>query len=162
MMMDGEFRTAFIAAEAPTLEYVTAPFPVADDKPQLYGGGYTTGTIIGIPKGAKNAGAAWEMVKYLTTDPAALQELAHGLKNVPSTIPALKDPELQKDAHFKTFLDIFADPNLATNPASANGGAYLKTTEDFAISYQGGGVADLKAGLARTAAQIDTDAQLGG
>ncbi|MFG1689313.1 ABC transporter substrate-binding protein [Nonomuraea sp. NPDC049269] len=161
MAMDGEFRTAFIEAEAPKLDYATAPFPVADNKPDLYGGGYTTGTIIGIPKGAKNAGAGWELVKYLSTDPGALQELAHGLKNVPSTVPALQDPTLQKDVHFKTFLDIFANPNLATNPASANGGAYLKSAEDFAISYQSGGVPDLKAGLAKTGTQIDADAQLG-
>ncbi|WP_214416871.1 extracellular solute-binding protein [Sphaerisporangium fuscum] len=162
MAMDGEYRTAFIAAEAPELSYATAPFPVADDRPQLYGGGYTTGTIIGIPKGAKNAGAAWELVKYLSTDTAPLQEIARGLKNVPSTVPALQDETLRKDEHFRTFLDIFANPNLATNPASSNGGAYLKTAEDFAISYQSGGVPDLKGGLAKTAAQIDADAQLGG
>ncbi|MCT9932273.1 ABC transporter substrate-binding protein [Planotetraspora sp. A-T 1434] len=162
MAMDGEYRTAFITAEAPDLDYATAPFPVADNKPDLYGGGYTTGTIIGIPKGAKNAGAAWELVKYMSTDTGALQGLAQGLKNVPSTVPSLQDPTLQQDEHFKTFLDIFANPNLSTNPASSNGGAYLKTAEDFATSYQSGGVPDLKAGLAKTAAQIDADAQLGG
>lgn len=162
MAMDGEYRTAFIDSEAPNLDYATAPFPVADNKSQLYGGGYTTGTIIGIPKGAKHAGAAWEVVKYLTLDSGALQELAEGLKNVPTTIASLQDAKLQQDQHFKTFLDIFASPSLATNPASPNGGAYLKVAEDFGIAYQSGSVTDLGGGLAKAAAQIDADAKLNG
>ena len=28
-----------------------------------YGGGFVTGTIIGIPKGVKNPGASWELIK---------------------------------------------------------------------------------------------------
>lgn len=160
--MDGEYRTAFIANEAPALDYATAPFPVADNKPELYGGGYTTGTIIGIPKGAKQAGGGWELLKYLSTDTDALHVLADGLKNVPSTIPGLKDPGLAGDVHFKTFLDIFANPNLATNPASPNGGAYIKVAEDMATAYQNGSATDLDAELKKAAQQIDAGQQLGG
>ena len=50
MHMDGEWRVAFLKREHPELKYGTAPFPVADDKADLYGAGYTTGSIIGIPK----------------------------------------------------------------------------------------------------------------
>ena len=57
MNVDGEWRTAFIADEAPNLNYGTAPVPVDDDNPDLYGGGYTTGNIIGIPKRAEHPGA---------------------------------------------------------------------------------------------------------
>ena len=32
MMLDGEYRTAFIEDEHPELNYGTAPFPVADDQ----------------------------------------------------------------------------------------------------------------------------------
>src|SRR4051812_40162709 len=45
MNVDGEWRTAFIADEAPKLNYGTAPVPVDNDNPDLYGGGYTTGNI---------------------------------------------------------------------------------------------------------------------
>ena len=39
MMLDGEWRVAFIKNEHPELQYGTAPMPVDDGKPQLYGGG---------------------------------------------------------------------------------------------------------------------------
>jgi multiple sugar transport system substrate-binding protein len=64
MALDGEWRNAMIAGEAKGLDYGTAPLPVADDKPDLYGSGFTAGTVIGVPKGAKNPQAAWELVKY--------------------------------------------------------------------------------------------------
>ena len=72
MMLDGEWRVAFIAAEHPDLEYGTAPMPVDDAKPSLYGSGYINGTIIGIPKAGKNRDEAWKLVKYLTTNDHAL------------------------------------------------------------------------------------------
>ena len=41
MNIDGEYRTAFIDSEHPNLKYATAPMPVDDSQPNLYGGGYT-------------------------------------------------------------------------------------------------------------------------
>ena len=85
MNLDGEWRVAFIADEHPDLHYGTAPMPVDDAQPELYGSGYINGTIIGIPKASKHQDQAWELVKYLTTDDHALAELSNGLRNVPST-----------------------------------------------------------------------------
>src|SRR4051795_953246 len=59
MNVDGEWRTAFIANEVPGLQYGTAPVPVDDGNSSLYGGGYTTGNIIGIPKRAQHKEQAW-------------------------------------------------------------------------------------------------------
>ena len=39
MMLDGEWRVAFIKNEHPELKYATAPMPVADGHPELYGAG---------------------------------------------------------------------------------------------------------------------------
>src|SRR5947207_6500176 len=39
MIMDGEWRVAFIHAEHPELKYATAPMPVDDAHPELYGAG---------------------------------------------------------------------------------------------------------------------------
>ena len=161
MAIDGEYRTAFLKSEHPELKYGTAPFPTADDKTNLYGAGYVTGNIIGISKGAKNPNAAWELLKYLTTDTGAMVKLANGIKNVPTTLPALKSPDLQSDANYKTFLDIFANPNSATTPASPNGGAYQVTFQDFVIKYQTGKVSDLAAGLKDVDSQIDAALKLG-
>jgi len=161
MAMDGEYRTAFIASEHPELKYGTAPFPTADDKTDLYGGGYVTGNIIGITKGAKNPNAAWELLKYLTTDAGALVKLANAVKNVPTTLPALHSPDLAVDANYKTFVDVFANPHSATTPASPNGGAYQNTFQDFVIKWQNGKVSDLSAGLADVDKQIDAALKLG-
>jgi multiple sugar transport system substrate-binding protein len=160
MQMDGEYRTAFIEAEHPKLQFGTAPFPVDDAQPGLYGGGYVTGNIIGIGKGAKNPNAAWELMKYLTTDTGAMVKLANGVKNVPTTLPALHSPQLSSDPAYKTFLDIFGNPHSSTTPASPNGGQYQNTFQDFVIKWQAGKVGNLQSGLATVDSQIDAALKL--
>jgi multiple sugar transport system substrate-binding protein len=155
MAIDGEYRTAFIKAEHPDLNYGTAPMPVADSHPELYGAGYVTGNIIGIPKSAKNKDAAWELVKYLTTDEHALSVLSNGLRNVPTTTASLKSDELTPDPKFKVFLDIFAHPKTATTPITAAGSANQELFQDFVAKWQAGKVTDLSGGLATVDKQID-------
>ncbi|CAM00908.1 carbohydrate ABC transporter substrate-binding protein (CUT1 family) [Saccharopolyspora erythraea NRRL 2338] len=162
MAVDGEYRTGFIEHQAPGLNYGTAPFPVSDSRPELYGTGLTTGTIVGVPRGADEAGAAWELVKYLTTDTGALVELADGLNNVPTTRAALHDPRLERSPQYQTFLDMFESPALVPSPASPNGSAYMKATEDFGVKWQSGQVADLGSALRELDAQIDAAKSLGG
>jgi multiple sugar transport system substrate-binding protein len=159
MALDGEYRTAFLADQTPDLKYGTAPVPTS--KTDLYGGGYTTGTIIGIPKGAKNPGAAWELVKYLTSDTDALVDLANGLHNVPSTKTSLTSTRLALGEQFKPFLEVFANKNLASNPASNIGDQYLKLVSDFGSSWQSGTVTDLSGGLTALDKQIDDAKALG-
>jgi multiple sugar transport system substrate-binding protein len=161
MQMDGEYRTAFIENEHPELKFATAPFPTADDKTNLYGGGYVTGNIIGISKGAKNPNAAWELLKYLTTDTNAMVKLANGVKNVPTTLPALQSPDLTADPNYKTFVDIFANANSSTTPASPNGGEYQVTFQDFVIKWQSGKVSNLTTGLQGVDKQINAALKLG-
>jgi multiple sugar transport system substrate-binding protein len=155
MAIDGEYRTAFLKAEHPELDYGTAPMPVADSHPELYGAGYVTGNIVGIPKNAKNKDAAWELVKYLTTDPHALAVLSNGLRNVPTTTASLKSSELTPDPKFKVFIDIFANPNTATTPITAAGSANQELFQSFVNKWQAGKVSDLQGGLANVDKQID-------
>jgi multiple sugar transport system substrate-binding protein len=155
MAIDGEWRVAFIAAEHPELPYATAPGPVIDTHPELYGSGYVNGTIIGIPKGVKNVDAAWDLVKYLTTDNHALAQFSNGIRNVPSTLASLKSPELKPDPKFATFLSIFGNPLSATSPITAVGAAYQTLIQNFAVKNQAGHVPDLQAGLVALDKQID-------
>jgi multiple sugar transport system substrate-binding protein len=160
MNLDGEWRNAFIADEAPDLDYGTAPFPGPADDPDLYGSGYVTGTIAGVPRGAKNPEAAWELLKYLTTDTGALVKLSNSLRNVPTTQESLDSPDLEVDANFKTFLDVFQNPNSSTTPATTVGAAgYTGTMLDFAERWQQGQVDDLEAGLQEVDEQMATDLQ---
>ncbi len=155
MMIDGEYRNAFIKTEHPNLQYGTAAFPVDNAQPNLYGAGYITGNVIGIGKASQNPEAAWALIKYLSTNTDAVVKLANGIKNVPTTLPALRSPNLVADANFKPFLAIFANPHSGTTPASPNGGAYQQTMATFVNLWQQGKVADLNKGLASVDKQIN-------
>ena len=124
MNVDGEWRTAFIGREAPDLDYGTAPVPVDDDQPELHGSGYINGTIVGIPGKAANKEQAWALVKYLTTDDAALAKLSNGLRNVPSTKSSAESPDLVPDPKFDTFLGDLRAPRVEHDAGDRGGRAY--------------------------------------
>ncbi len=161
MLFDGEWRTVYDAAAMAKLNYGTAPFPVADDKPELYGSGLIGGTVVGIPRTSQHQPEAWLFVKTLTTDPQFLEELAVKIGNVPTTIETLQNTSLADDPHFKTFLDIFADPNSTFKQMSTIGTADATMETDFLAKWEAGEVADLQAGLQDLASQIDQQLQLG-
>jgi multiple sugar transport system substrate-binding protein len=165
MMIDGEWRVAFIQAEHPELSYATAPAPVDDAKSNLYGAGYVNGTIIGIPKGVKHKDQAWKLLKYLTTNPHPLALFSNGIRNVPTTKASLTSKEIKPDAHFKTFLKIFANPNSKTTPITAAGNAYGTLIQAFTVKWQAGHAGDLQSGMKKLDKQIDAQlkqAQAGG
>src|SRR5919201_837177 len=155
MNLDGEWRVAFIADEHPGLNYGTAPMPVDDAHPELYGSGYINGTIIGIPKGAKHKAQAWDLVKYLTTNDHALAKFSNGIRNVPSTVSSSKSKELVPDKNFSTFLKIFTNPRSQTTPITPIGLDHLTTFTNFIVKWQAGKVNDLQAGLRDVDKQID-------
>jgi multiple sugar transport system substrate-binding protein len=155
MNMDGEWRPNFIKKEAPNLKYGTAPFPVADNKQDLYGAGYVTGSIIGIPKTSKHKDQAWALVKYLATDTAALAKLSNGIQNVPTTFDSLKSPALTPLPGFQTFLDVFGNKNTTTTPITRIGAANQETFQSFIPKYLSGSKKDLEGGLKNTDEQID-------
>ncbi|MCJ1677295.1 ABC transporter substrate-binding protein [Streptomyces sp. APSN-46.1] len=157
MQIDGEWRPAMAKEAGVTFEIGTAPLPVPDDQIADYGKGYVSGTIMGIASASKKQNAAWELVKYMTTDTEAVVAFANGIHNVPSTLAALESPNLQVSPEFKTFIDIARHPKSSTTPAQADGGTYQLTFEDFAYAVEKGDVADIPAGLAKTDRQIDTD-----
>ncbi|WP_405644322.1 ABC transporter substrate-binding protein [Streptomyces sp. NBC_00019] len=157
MQLDGEWRLGMALEAKPDFEIGVAPLPVPDDQADQYGKGYITGTITGIAATSKKQNAAWELVKYITTDTDAVVNFSNAIHNVPSTLAALKSPKLKYDPRFKTFLEIAANPDSTTSPASLNGGVYLHTIQDLGYEYESGKTKDLKAGLAAAAKQIDTD-----
>ncbi|MFE7764004.1 ABC transporter substrate-binding protein [Streptomyces sp. NPDC057438] len=157
MQLDGEWRLGMAKEAGTDFEIGTAPMPVADDEVDEYGKGFLSGTVIGIAPQSRKQNAAWELVKYLTTDTEAVVSFANAIHNVPSTFAALKSPDLKVDEGFKTFLDIAQNPHSNTPPASVNGSTYQTTLQDFGYQYESGKVKDLHKGLEKTAAQIDTD-----
>ncbi|MET7364740.1 ABC transporter substrate-binding protein [Streptomyces sp. NPDC005566] len=157
MQLDGEWRLGMATDAKVPFEIGVAPMPVADDEADSYGKGFLSGTIMGIAPASKKQNAAWELVKFMTSDTRAVVDFANGIRNVPSTFAALKSPDLKFDPRFKTFLDIAQHPKSNTPDGAVNGSAYQQTLQDFGFQYEKGAVKDLKAGLEKTAAQIDTD-----
>ncbi|GAA2434040.1 ABC transporter substrate-binding protein [Streptomyces lavendulocolor] len=157
MQLDGEWRLGMATDAKVPFEVGVAPLPVPDEQAGDYGKGYLSGTIVGIASTSRKQNAAWELVKYLTTDTDAVVGLANELRNVPSTHAALASPKLKLDPRFRTFLDIARHPKSNTTPASVNGGAYQVTLQEFGYLHEAGKVPDLKAGLRKVAEQIDTD-----
>jgi multiple sugar transport system substrate-binding protein len=155
MNLDGEWRVAFIQDGAPNLHYATAPFPVPDDAADTYGIGQIGLGIIGVPRGAEHPDAAWDVVKYMATDTQNMVYLGNVVKNIPTTLAALRSPVLKTPPQFQTFMDMYA------NPASTYKGTTLIGSDDVTIfqrfldDWQRGKVTDLQAGLEQTAQQID-------
>ncbi|GLF93664.1 ABC transporter substrate-binding protein [Streptomyces yaizuensis] len=157
MQLDGEWRLGMAKDAKVPFEIGTAPLPVPDDQIADYGKGYLSGTIIGIASTSKKQNAAWELVKYMTTDTEAVVAFSNGIRNVPSTIEALKSPNLKHDPEFQTFIDIAQHPKSNTSPANVDGGAYHTTLQEVGHRYETGKLKDLQAGLEKAAQQIDTD-----
>jgi len=162
MNLDGEWRVAFVQAEHPELNFGTAPLPVDDAQPDLYGSGYTSGSIIGIPKTSGHKDEAWQLLKYLATDTGALVKMTNGIRNVPTTTDALESPDVKPDEAFNVFLDIFGNPNTRTTPITLVGSANQDLVDAFVTKYQAGKVDDLEAGLADLDHQIDAQLEAAG
>ena len=161
MLFDGEWRTAFIKEDKATVNYATAPFPVADNIANLYGLGQIGGDVIGIPRDAQHPAEAWLLEKFLATDSQAQATLGETLGNVPTTFEALKDPVLAADPHFKTFLDIFANPKSGFKELTPIGDGDQTLWSAFVDKWEAGNVPDLAGGLQGLATQIDNQSSLG-
>lgn len=157
MQLDGEWRLGMTEATDPGFEIGVAPLPVPKDQIDSYGKGYLSGTVLGIAPASEKQNAAWELVKYLTTDTEAVVQFANAIKNVPSTKAALKSPDLKFDPRFKTFLDIAQHPDSNTSDGAINGITYQMSLQNFGYQVENGAVRDIQAGLEKTAKEIDTD-----
>jgi multiple sugar transport system substrate-binding protein len=163
MMLDGEYRIAFLRDQAKDVQFGTAAMPVSDAQPDRYGAGYVTGNIMGVSKNAKNPEAAWALIRYLSTDTGAVVKLANLIKNVPTTTDALANPgDLANDADFKVFIDIFQNKNSVHMPSTPIGPAFEETLGTFVSKWQSGSAKDLDAGLKGVDEEINKQLQLAG
>ena len=162
MQLDGEWRTANLDQDGVKFEWATAPLPVPDNKADEYGRGWTSGTIIGIPAKSSHKPAAWELVKFLTTDTNALVTFANAIHNVPSTYAALAAPNLLADPKFQTFVKIANDKNTVSPKPTADGDAYLTLIEQFSYKWEAGQISDVDAGLKGLDQQISASLKQAG
>ncbi|KUJ69288.1 sugar ABC transporter substrate-binding protein [Streptomyces albus subsp. albus] len=157
MHLDGEWRGLFLDKAKVGFRWGTAPLPVPDDRPETYGRGYLTGTVIGIAQSSRHQNAAWELVRFLTADTGQVVKFANAIHNVPSTKAARRSPELDADPSFRTFLKIASNRYSSAPPASINGGQYIVSFQDFGYGYEAGDTGDLDRRLRSLDHQIDAD-----
>ncbi|MDJ0340089.1 extracellular solute-binding protein [Streptomyces sp. H10-C2] len=155
MGIDGEWRLGMAQDAKAAADLGVVPFPVPDSQADTYGRGYLSGTIVGVANTSSKKNAAWELVKFMTTDTEAVVSFANAIHNVPSTFEAQKSPALNGVP--KIFLDIAQNPNSSTTPASINGGVYQVTLQDFGYAFESGKKTDLQAGLQAVDVQVDKD-----
>ena len=156
MNVDGEWRTAFIADEAPDLNYGTAPVPVDDDNPDLYGGGYTTGNIAGIPKRAEHPEQGWALLKYLATDDKAMVRCPTGCATSRRRRRRRSRPTSSRTRSSTTFLKIYGEPEHDDD--AGHGGGQRQPGAVQQLHQQVAGRAGLRSrrrGLAGVDKQID-------
>jgi multiple sugar transport system substrate-binding protein len=156
MQLDGEWRSSLIKSDGSKIHFATAPLPVPDNRTDTYGMGPVTGTVIGVAAKSKHQEAAWQLVKYLTTDTDALVSFANEIWNIPTTVESLNSPKLTQDPNFQTFVKISANKFSAAPPSSGNGNAYATKFNEFAVKWAQGKVPNLDAGLKVLDQQIDT------
>lgn len=161
LLYDGEWRGSFIANDKSKVDFGTAPFPVTDDRPELYGSGQVGGTVVGIPKTAEHPSEAWLLVKFLTMDTNAVETLANLLGNVPTTYESLKDPKLANDPLFKPFMEIFQNEHSYLLPLTPAASAPVDLFADFQGKWEAGKVSNLQAGLDDLANAVDQQVALG-
>jgi len=157
MHMDGEWRGLMLQQAGAKFHWGTAPLPVPDDRPGTYGRGFLTGTVAGIANSSRHQNAAWELLRFLTTDTRQVVRFSNAIHNVPSTRPALKSPRLDADPRFRTFVHIARNPHSSAEPPTVNGGQFTTAFQDFGYDVESGKVRDLRKGLRALDARIDAD-----
>src|SRR5919204_543523 len=72
------------------------------------------------------------------TDTDTLVYMANNVRNVPTTFASLKASDLDVTPQFKTFLDVFANPNSHDKPPTPIGSADQDVVSSFAEKWEVG------------------------
>lgn len=140
MMINGEWNPYWCSRYAPKLRYGVAPLPpvkAGDPSPPAT---WLGGNMICIPKGAKHAKEAWEVLVWMQTDEAQLM-FADAMNNVPNQRRLLHAKLLREGADYRrkfaVFLDIADSPRGGHFPALPVSALYnneLITARDLVLA----------------------------
>ncbi|AFL95090.1 maltooligosaccharide transport system substrate-binding protein [Thermococcus cleftensis] len=96
MMVNGPWSISDVKKAGIDFGVVPLP-PISKDGKEYWPRPYGGVKDIYFAAGIKNKDAAWKFVKWFTTDPAAVKELALQLGYIPVLKEVLNDPEIQND-----------------------------------------------------------------
>ena len=149
-IIDGNWLFAIMKDVAPNLEYGVTYIPAPNGLKTSWSGGW----CVVIPKGSKNAEAAYQLSRYLTGEEG--QDL---LIKQASSLPTLKSLQQRKDLfapEYQLFLDLL--PVSKSRPPVPVGALYwdqLKAAEEAVISNSQTPEAALKAVVDEVQPQMD-------
>ena len=105
MVYDGPWSIAFAQANVPDLakNLAAAPFPAPAAMPQLTGTSFIDSNPQVIPQGAKNPAAAFDFIRYETTDPQVTATFAQLIQNLPQ-LQQTPPFALASDPNFQVFI----------------------------------------------------------
>ena len=149
-IVDGNWLFAIMKDVAPNLEYGVTYIPAPNGQKTSWSGGW----CVVIPKGSKNAEAAYQLLRYLTGEEGQTLLIKQA-----SSLPTLKSLQQRKDLfppEYQLFLDLL--PISKSRPPVPVGALYwdqLKTAEEAVISNSQTPEAALKAVVDEVQPQMD-------
>jgi len=155
MAIYGEWENgaAYLATNAPTLKYDTAPIPAIT--PDKYGAAFINGNAWFIPTGSTNPEAAAKFGMYLMTgEPTKTMAIQNA--SVPQLKSLLTDPTMTAIPHQQTFLGLVNHKDAWTTPMISVYGQ-LKDGLGSALSAVTTGGADPQKALDDLAAKLQAD-----
>ncbi len=106
MVYDGPWAIAFAQSNVPDLakSLAAAPFPAPAAMPQLTGTSFIDSNPQVIPAGSKHAAAAFDFIRYETTNPQVTATFAQLIQNLPQLKQTPSFP-LASDPNFQVFIN---------------------------------------------------------
>ncbi|MFW6389956.1 MAG: ABC transporter substrate-binding protein [Halanaerobiales bacterium] len=126
MIIGWEYNYAEDRGEDGIIGVVDFPYP--EDRPDLAGSGMVSPRAIFIPSNAEHKDEAWELMKYLVSEEAQINQSIES-DTIPTTISALHNPRLTKNEEVKELWEFFEaakDENLQGFPNSVYINQYLQ------------------------------------
>jgi multiple sugar transport system substrate-binding protein len=156
MMMDGEWRTALIAADHPMLRYATAGLPAPAGDAGLAGAAQIGPGLLGVTKDSQHRDAAWELVRYLALETGPMASMASAIHNMPTTVASLNSPAFSLGPHGAPFIAAVNNPRSSHAAILDSGPVYYDPITQLTQRWQDGKISDLPAALRDVDKQIDT------
>lgn len=139
MQVDGDWVCLFMEKFAPDIDWGTTYFPYEDGHPERAKTSAIDGAVNIIPKGAANAEAAWEFIKWFQTTPEACSLFARSIANGPPLRAVAADPSFPMVPQYKTVTDTLLEGNLYPWPALPYSALYydeLSKAQELALYGQ--------------------------
>lgn len=115
MVIDGEWRAAFLKANKPDFDWGVAPIPASSDA--LADATLVEVSTLFIPTNSRHKAEAADFLKFVTS-PAEMLKFSHALGNLPARKSLLEASDYSDLPHFDAWLKALGSPNAKSVAAA--------------------------------------------